>query len=103
MLLVKTKPENREYGAKPDAKHLIGTLGERSLHSELKKWYAQPGDQLEKEVDGFHIDIVRGSLLIEMQTTNFSSIKSKLNKLAEKHPVRPVSYTHLTLPTTPYV
>lgn len=88
MLLVKTKPENREYGAKPDAKHLIGTLGERSLHSTLKKWYAQPGDQLEKEVDGFHIDIVRGSLLIEIQTTNFSSIKSKLNKLAEKHPIR---------------
>ena len=87
--MVKAKPENRKYGAKkPDAKHLIGTLGERSLHSALKEWYALPGDQLEEEVDGFHIDIVRGSLLIEIQTTNFSSIKSKLNKLAEKHPVR---------------
>ena len=57
--MVKTKPENRKYGAKPDTKHLIGTLGERSLHSALKEWYALPGDQLEEEVDGFHIDIVR--------------------------------------------
>jgi hypothetical protein len=86
--MIKTKPENREYGAKPDSKHLICTLGERSLHLALKEWYALPGDQLEEEVDGFHIDIVRGSLLIEIQTTNFSSIKSKLNKLAEKHLVR---------------
>ena len=86
--MVKAKPENRKYGAKPDTKHLIGTLGERSLHSALKEWYALPGDQLEEKVDGFHIDIVRGSLLIEIQTTNFSSIKSKLNKLAEKRPVR---------------
>lgn len=39
-------------------------------------------------VDGFHIDLVRGKLLIEIQTTNFSSIKNKLNTLTEKHPVR---------------
>jgi hypothetical protein len=46
--MVKTKQENREYGAKPGAKHLIGTLGERSLHSALKEWYALPGDQEEE-------------------------------------------------------
>ena len=39
-------------------------------------------------MDGFHIDIVRGKLLIEIQTTNFSSIKSKLNTLTKKHPVQ---------------
>jgi hypothetical protein len=40
------------------------------------------------EVDGFHIDIVRRKVLIEIQTGNFSSQKRKLNTLVEKHPVR---------------
>ena len=66
----------------------IGTLGEKSLHASLKQWYSQPGDLFEEMVDGFHIDIVRGKLLIEIQTTNFSSIKSKLTTLTKKHPVR---------------
>ena len=69
-------------------KQLIGTLGERSLHSSLKDWYAQPGDQLETEVDGLHIDIIRNNLLIEIQTTNFSSLRRKLNTLIEKHQAR---------------
>jgi hypothetical protein len=63
-------------------------LGEKSLHSALKAWYARAGDQLEVKVDGFHIDIVRGKTLIEIQTTNFSTQKRKLNTLIEKHPVR---------------
>jgi hypothetical protein len=67
---------------------VIGTLSEKSLHSALKAWYARAGDQLEVKVDGFHIDIVRGKVLIEIQTTNFSSQKRKLNTLIEKHPVR---------------
>ena len=68
--------------------HLIGTLGEKSLHAALKQWYVQPGDLLEEMVDGYHIDIVRHKLLIEIQTTNFSSIKNKLTALTEKHCVR---------------
>jgi len=40
------------------------------------------------KVDGFHIDIVRGKVLIEIQTSNFSSQKRKLNTLIERHPVR---------------
>ncbi|HDQ73250.1 MAG TPA: hypothetical protein ENN19_14330 [Chloroflexi bacterium] len=39
-------------------------------------------------VDGFVVDIVRGDLLIEIQTGNFSSIKHKLRTLTEEHPVR---------------
>jgi hypothetical protein len=39
-------------------------------------------------VDGFHIDIVRRKVLIEIQTSNFSSQKRKLNTLVERHPVR---------------
>ncbi len=42
----------------------IGTLGERSLHAALKEWYAEQGDLLEREVDGYVIDIVRGDLLV---------------------------------------
>jgi hypothetical protein len=67
---------------------VIGTLSEKSLHSALKAWYARSGDQLEVKVDGFHIGIVRGKGLIEIQTANFSSQKRKLNTLIEKHPVR---------------
>jgi hypothetical protein len=67
---------------------VIGTLGEKSLHSALKDWYAQSGDQLEAEVDGFHVDIARGEFLIEIQTTNFSSLRRKLSSLVKKHRLR---------------
>ena len=67
---------------------LIGTLGEKSLHSALKDWYAGPDDRLEVEVDGFHIDILRHKLLIEIQTSNFSSQRKKLKTLTQKHHVR---------------
>jgi len=68
--------------------HLIGTLSEKSLHAALKDWYAKPGDRFEENVDGFHIDIVRHDLLIEIQTANFSSLKRKLATLTERHRVR---------------
>ncbi len=66
----------------------IGTLGERSLHAALKAWYARPGDQIEQQVDGYVVDIIRGDLLIEIQTRNFAAIKRKLTALTERHPVR---------------
>jgi hypothetical protein len=66
----------------------IGTLNEKPLHEALKRWYAQPGDLFEVPVDGFFVDIVRGDLLIEIQTKNFSSIKRKLEKLVINHPLR---------------
>ncbi len=68
--------------------HYIGTLNEKSLHADLKKWYARAGDQLEVPLDGYYIDIVRDDTLIEIQTRNFSSIKKKLLHLVESHPVR---------------
>lgn len=70
------------------ALNYIGTLNEKPLHASLKKWYAQPNDRLEVFVDGFHIDIVRGKLLIEIQARNFSALKRKLTKLTLHHPVR---------------
>ncbi|HEX7183547.1 MAG TPA: hypothetical protein VF756_17060 [Thermoanaerobaculia bacterium] len=66
----------------------IGLLNERPLHASLKQWYARPGDRFEVAVDGFVIDIVRDDLLIEIQTGNFASIKSKLANLARSHQVR---------------
>lgn len=65
----------------------IGTLKERSLHANLKDWVAQPGDQREVKVDGYVIDLVRGDLLIEIQTRSFFPLKKKLTKLTETHPV----------------
>lgn len=71
-----------------DAQKSIGTLKEGSLHAALKTWYTQPGDRLEVPVDGYLVDIVRGDLLIEIQTGNFSALKIKLNALTQNHPVR---------------
>ncbi len=66
----------------------IGLLNEKPLHASLKQWYARPGDRFEVPVNGFVIDIVRDDLLIEIQTGNFASIKSKLTHLARSHQVR---------------
>ncbi len=55
----------------------IGTLRENPLHASLKRWYARPGDRVEVSVDGYVIDLVRGELLIEVQTRGFSSMKQK--------------------------
>lgn len=68
--------------------HNIGSLNEKPLHTALKKWYAMPGDLLEEPVDGFVIDIVRGDILIEIQTRNFFAIKRKLIDLTARHKVR---------------
>ena len=65
----------------------IGTLGEKSLHAELKAWFSRPGDQIESLVDGYHIDVVRANLLVEIQTKNFSAIKNKLASLLDTHQV----------------
>jgi hypothetical protein len=65
----------------------IGTLAERSLHAALKRYVAQPGDRAEVKVDGSVIDLVRGDLLIEIQTRNFSAIRRKLEKLLVSHRV----------------
>ena len=66
----------------------ISTLNEKSLHAELKAWYAQPGDLFEACIDGFIIDIVKDNMLVEVQTKSFSAIRRKLTRLIERHPVR---------------
>ena len=63
-------------------------MNERSLHSEIKKVYSLPGDQFEVKLDNYIVDILRGQLIIEVQTKNFSALKEKLQALIEKHQVR---------------
>ena len=82
----------------------IGLLNEKPLHAALKQWYAQPGDVLETSVDGFVIDILRGDLLIEIQTANFSAVKEKLLTLVAVHPVRlvyPIPHEKWIIKLTP--
>jgi len=66
----------------------IGTLQERSLHATIKQLYNTPGSEVEVKVDGYVIDVVKGDLLIEIQTRKFSAIKEKLFKLMKNHPIR---------------
>lgn len=66
----------------------INTLNEKPLHAALKAWYARPNDGIEVPLDGYLIDIVRGGLLIEIQTRNFAAIKRKLATLSVLHRVR---------------
>ena len=63
-------------------------MTEYSLHSEIKDWYRVSGDKLEVKVENSIVDVLRGKLLIEIQTGNFSAIKNKLTKLLSSSQVR---------------
>jgi hypothetical protein len=66
----------------------IGTLNEKPLHADLKAWLAEPGDQFEVRTGRYVVDIVRGSLLIEIQTGSTSPLKRKLTTLLAHHSVQ---------------
>ena len=72
----------------PNPPHNIGSINERSLHSQIKDWYSLETDDIEVKVGGYIIDIIRGDLLIEIQTGNFTSIRDKLRNLVENNTVR---------------
>jgi hypothetical protein len=63
-------------------------MNECSLHSEVKKLYALPGDKFEARLGDYIVDILRENLAIEVQTKNFSALKKKLQVLVEKYQVR---------------
>jgi len=63
-------------------------MPERGLHAELKEWLRRPGDLVEGTVWGYRADIIRGDLLIEIQTGNFPQIRAKLAKLLKGYRVR---------------
>jgi hypothetical protein len=68
--------------------HHIGELNEQPLHAALKAYYAGPDAETEVLVDGYHVDVVRDGVLIEIQTGNFSAIKRKMGDLVPHHPLR---------------
>lgn len=70
---------------------MIGTLNEGALHAALKEWYRRPRDRAEEKVDGYVVDLVRGRLLIEIQTGNFTPLRRKLDALLRSHRVRLVA------------
>jgi hypothetical protein len=80
-----------EAGLKVPPPPTIGTLREGALHAQLKEWYRRPGDELEKRLSGYVVDIVRGELLIEIQTGGFAPLRRKLDALTREHPVRIVA------------
>lgn len=65
----------------------IGTLNEFSLHAEIIQHLAQPGDQMEAQLDGYFIDILRGDQIIEVQTRNLGKLVRKAHALSKTHTV----------------
>jgi hypothetical protein len=63
-------------------------MPERGLHAELKEWLQRPGDLIEGTVWGYRADLIRGDLLIEIQTGNFPQIRAKLARLLKGYRVR---------------
>jgi hypothetical protein len=63
-------------------------MPERGLHAELKEWLRRPGDLVEGMVWGYRADLIRGDLLLEVQTGNFPQIRAKLAKLLKGYRVR---------------
>ncbi|HEY6758996.1 MAG TPA: hypothetical protein VI318_05875 [Baekduia sp.] len=67
----------------------IGVLREGPLHAAVKDWLARPGDTAEVRVEGFVIDLVRGSgELVEIQTGGFTPLGRKLDALLDRHRMR---------------
>lgn len=59
----------------------FGTLNERQLHAALKAHYHVAGDLIEAKLAGCEIDLLRGELIIEIQTGNFTRLRRKLQAL----------------------
>jgi hypothetical protein len=66
----------------------IGVLNEGPLHASLKEWYRRSGDLVEHRLEGFVIDLVRGDVLIEIQTRGFSAMRKKFDHLLDRHSIR---------------
>lgn len=62
-------------------------MNESPLHAALKDWYARPGDRFEVPLRGRQIDLVRGELLIEIQTRGLGALRAKIAELQDDHPV----------------
>jgi hypothetical protein len=62
----------------------------------LKAWYRRPGDLVEHPVDGYVVDLVRGGMLVEIQTGGLAPLRRKLECLLDRYSVRLVVPVALT-------
>jgi len=60
---------------------------ETTLHRQLKELYADDPGQREVAVDGFRIDAVRGTELVEVQSASLSAIRDKVRLLLHEYRV----------------
>jgi hypothetical protein len=68
---------------------------EQTLHEQLKELYALEKGEKEFAIGDYKVDVISGNLIIEIQTSNFSSIKNKLKELVKENRVRlvhPIAY-----------
>ena len=63
-------------------------MTEQTLHEQLKEIYALETGEIESTMGDYRVDVVRGDLLIEIQTGSFSSIRDKLRDLVQGNRVR---------------
>lgn len=77
----------------------IGTLNENALHAEIIEALSQPGDIFEADLDGFVIDILRGSTAIEVQTRGLGKLVRKLSSITPDYQIRVV----FPIPQTKYI
>lgn len=57
------------------------------LHLALQQHYAGADGAVEALVEGFRADALREGVIYEIQTGSFGSIREKLRRLLERHPV----------------
>lgn len=58
--------------------HGIGTLGEKTLHAVVKNYVEPEEDFHEVPLEGYVADVYRDGRVIEIQTANFNTMRSKL-------------------------
>ena len=65
----------------------IGTLGEKTLHAVLKKYYEPDVKKHEVLVGRYVADIFTGTEIVEIQTRQLGKLRKKLSVFLEKYPV----------------
>ncbi|MEX2174490.1 MAG: hypothetical protein WD872_09015 [Pirellulaceae bacterium] len=60
---------------------------ETTLHRQLKGLYAGREALVEQRLEGYRIDAMRGSVLIEIQHGSLAAIRDKIAQLLERHQV----------------
>jgi len=86
----------KEVTEKRSVKTGIGTLGEKTLHAVLKRYFEPYEKNHEVSIGGYVADIVGENGIIEIQTGSFDKIRKKLDlflSVAQVTVVYPVAYS----------